>query len=309
MKGNTEIAKLVTDLRLGRVRNTLDPKMPAAGELGTFLALTNISPIINATSIYESIMAKEGPFDAYADHPCIAPPWQSAVVCYINRHGNTHAMVMGVADRRKGDRISPWTETDNVIDWDRVRWILNIGVFVGGWSIANNHPIATAGPVIFYAWAVYDDGVPADLHWYHILTNEPPEIWQTCALTTLAVLNFMNCRNVQMVEPKMERAERRRLERTGVKMNILNVLPAGVSSRSTSRRDDPLGVPLSTVNGHFAKYGPEFGRGLLFGKYAGRFWIPQHARGSRDHGVNVNDYNLEAQPASDAADIINATGA
>lgn len=307
MKGNTEIARLVTDLRLGRVRNLLDKRM-AGRELDAFLTLTNISPIINATSIYDSIVARDEPTDVYEDHPCIAPPWDSAVICYLNGHGNTHAMVLAVADRRRGDNLGRW-ETDNSVDWARVRWILNIGVFIGGWSDTDKAMIPTTGPVIFYAWAVYDDGVPADLHWYHVVEAQPVEFWENCALVMLAVLNFMNCRNVRMVEPKMERAERRRLERSGVKMNILNVLPAGVSSRSTSRRDDPLGVPLSTVNGHFAKYGPEWGRGLLFGKYAGRFWIPQHARGSREHGVNVNDYNLEAQTASDAADVINATGA
>lgn len=35
------------------------------------------------------------------------------------------------------------------------------------------------------------------------------------------------------------------------------------------------------------------GRGLLFGKLAGRFWIPQHARGDREHGESVADYALQ----------------
>jgi hypothetical protein len=53
-----------------------------------------------------------------------------------------------------------------------------------------------------------------------------------------------------------------------------------------------VGVPLTSVVGHFARYGVD-GRGLLFGKYAGRFWIPQHARGKKELGVNVNDYDLK----------------
>jgi hypothetical protein len=53
-------------------------------------------------------------------------------------------------------------------------------------------------------------------------------------------------------------------------------------------------VPLTSVRGHFATYGQD-GRGLLFGKYAGRYWIPQHARGSAEHGVVAQEFRLEAE--------------
>lgn len=284
---NTQIARVVTDLRLGRFANL---SQHTAKQVAAFAALSNTAPIINATAIYDSIMAKHEPVYIYEDHPCIAPPWDSAVISYVNAHGNVNCMIVATADKKRGDPTTTW-ETDNEIDWDRVRWEIHVAVFVGGLSPVAGH-IPTSGPVIFYSWAVYEDGAPADLHWFDILeSGDDP--WNNCALVTLAVLNFMNCRNVTLVEPKMERAERRRLDREGVKMNILSVYPAGLSSRSTSRRDDPLGIPLSTVTGHFASYGAQYGRGLLFGKYEGRFWIPMHARGSKEHGMNVNDYDLK----------------
>lgn len=287
MSGDTLIGRMVTDLRLGRYHNLSNQPRE---RMNYFTAIAATAPIINATAVYESIIAKHEPVYLYEDHPCIAPPWDRAVIAYVNKFGNVHCMLLAVADRRRGDEMPTW-ETDNVVDWDRVRWEIHVAVFLGGMTTTEHRHIDTQGPGIFYSWAVYEDGTPADLHWFDII-DQSPDLWNNCALTTLAVLNFMNCRNVQLVEPKLERAERRRLDRQGVKMNILSVYPAGMSSRSTKRRDDPLGVPLSTVTGHFAKYGPEFGRGLLFGKYAGRFWIPQHAKGAREHGMNVNDYEL-----------------
>jgi hypothetical protein len=54
---------------------------------------------------------------------------------------------------------------------------------------------------------------------------------------------------------------------------------------------DALDAPLTSVRGHFARYGVE-GRGLLFGKYAGKFWIPAHARDAGE-GDGVKDYVLK----------------
>jgi len=44
------------------------------------------------------------------------------------------------------------------------------------------------------------------------------------------------------------------------------------------------------VLGHFANYGAEFGRGLLFGKYSGRFYVPPHQRGNPAYGIIDKTY-------------------
>lgn len=112
-------------------------------------------------------------------------------------------------------------------------------------------------------------------------------------LVLLGALNFMNCRNVELVEPTWERHKRKRLARLGVKVHTISVFPVGRSVRSGPKvQDAGGGLPLSSVVGHFAHYGPEYGRGLLFGRLAGRFWIPQHARGAKEHGESEVDYRL-----------------
>gem|GEM_PF-5100106 len=48
---------------------------------------------------------------------------------------------------------------------------------------------------------------------------------------------------------------------------------------------------LHLCRGHMTEYGAN-GKGLLFGKYAGRFWISPHLRGSPKRGTIKKDYKL-----------------
>lgn len=53
-------------------------------------------------------------------------------------------------------------------------------------------------------------------------------------------------------------------------------------------------MPRHVCRGHFAEYGPEFSKGLLFGKYAGRFFIPPHLKGDKKNGIVEKDYAIPA---------------
>jgi hypothetical protein len=271
------IATVVADLRAGRVR-CLDPELPQVDLAGD-------APIVDATGIYEALVGRDAPVAMYEDHPCIAPPWDQAAICYVNGHGNVIVMVSTVL-------AAPRWETAEPTDWERVRWQLHTLLFLGGRGGAG--PMPTTGPVHAWQFAIGHDGEPLDLHWIQLSPQYPTEHWDMAHLTLLGALNFLNCRNVELVEPRRPRAEARRLARTGVRVHTINVFPAGRSSRSA--KTDPVGVPLTSVRGHFARYGPEYGRGLLFGKYAGRFWIPQFARGSAEHGTTDHDYALHPSP-------------
>ncbi|WP_426513151.1 hypothetical protein ACPPVO_22495 [Dactylosporangium sp. McL0621] len=43
---------------------------------------------------------------------------------------------------------------------------------------------------------------------------------------------------------------------------------------------DAAEAVLSPVRGHFSHYGKQYNRGLLFGKYSGKFWVAGHVRGA-----------------------------
>jgi hypothetical protein len=288
------IARVVGDLKAKNVRPVRDADLKVL-HMALGLALVS-GPVVDATEIYRSLVARTDPVDLYGDHPCIAPPWRDASICYVNEHGNVIVMTLAVDDHltltgKVGVDKEPWEPAEHT-DWERVRWTMYAFVWVGGRS--QGSPSPTGGPAHLWKFAVYDDGTPADLHWVHLVPEYPMEHWDMAHLVLLGALNFCNCRNVELVEPKRPRAEARRVARTGVQVHTINVFPTGKSARQ-AKADGGMGTPLTSVRGHFACYGPDYGRGLLFGKYAGRFWIPQHARGDSAVGESQSDYVLRTE--------------
>jgi hypothetical protein len=299
------IARVVADLRAGRQRRPhlrKDPKLQE--QVDEVAALPG--PVVDATAIYESLVERDDPVAIYEDHPCIAPPWPAASVCYRNEHGNVIVMSLLAAEyegpkrddptapdgARKVSQPGPW-EPAEPVDWDRVRWITDAWLWIGGRS-EHTGPFPTMGPLHWWRFATYADGEPADLHWVNIVPEYPMERWDMAHLVLLGALNFCNCRNVEIVEPQRARPEAKRIARTGVRVSTINVFPTGRTTRGATGQ--AAGVPLTSVRGHFAHYGAccahHEPRGLLFGKLEGRYWIPQHARGSAEQGEIDSEYVL-----------------
>jgi hypothetical protein len=281
------IAKVCSDLWAGRFNDQFKA-LDAPGEARLLLGAATV---IDSTALYHSLVDTPRPYDIYADHR-IAPPWLTALVCYRNEHGNVIATHVTATP---ADKITARWESDaetHSIDWPRVAWVLMATVYMGGHS--HGEPFPTTGPVHAWYAAVYETGEIADLRWVHIAEQYPMSRWDMASLVWLGTLNFLNCRNVQLVEPSRPRAVARRVARTGVRVHELTVTPLGRSTRREDGREPvPTAMPLHSVRGHFANYGVD-GRGLLFGKLAGRYWIPQHARGRAEHGVV--DQRFTVQP-------------
>lgn len=277
------IARVIADLLARRIQSFLDD--PVLSDLAT--KMIDDPKVVDCTDIYTSLVAKDEPIYVYEDHPCIAPPFTEAAYCYVNEHGNVIVMHTYAYEASRLD----W-EPAEPVDLERLRWIYSTFVYIGGRS-AERGPFPTSGPVHCWRSAVYSDGAPADLHWAHLVPEYPLEHWDMAHLVLLGAWNFLNCRNVEIVEPTRPRAERKRIARTGVSVGIINVYPAGKQTRSQGQDVQPAGgVPLTSVRGHFAEYGERYGKGKLFGKYEGRFWIPQYARGSAELGQANQSYRL-----------------
>ena len=125
---------------------------------------------------------------------------------------------------------------------------------------------------------------------------------------SLFTFSLLHCTNVRAVEvdprSSMSRQQLRALERSSRKAlayNVVQVRPLHGYRRSSS---DPQGEGvrrrLHMVRGRFVCYGPECREpdgtpsphGLLFGKYAGNFFVPPHARGSHEEGAVAKTYRL-----------------
>lgn len=114
----------------------------------------------------------------------------------------------------------------------------------------------------------------------------------------LDVLMMLGCRNIATAahdnDPKQVRRAVKRHGGTpdSYRYHTLVVRPAGAKSDAPAQA---IGImPRHVCRGHFAEYGPEFGKGLLFGKYAGRFYMPPCVKGRKENGVVEKDYAVAA---------------
>ncbi len=118
----------------------------------------------------------------------------------------------------------------------------------------------------------------------------------------MLAFSFANCKNIEVVDVeapvKLQKARMRRDKLPLVTYKIINVLPLAKAQSPRSRTvvsADGQGVALHIRRGHFAHYGPKYGRGKLFGRLEGQFWIPQAAVGTAEAGVSVHDYAVAAK--------------
>lgn len=289
-----DIASVISDLKKNKVQLVTKDRKLAKHLLAT---VQSVKDVIDATVVYDGLIDDQHLGKAihyYEDHPCIAPPFDHAVIAYQNGHGNILAMdcVAKETDRTKQWDVIKKLGGDAPVEWERVRWRIDVVMWVGGQTNSGERN-GTAGPMHMWKIAVYEDGQPADLHWVQLQPDYAMESWDMAAATLLGALNFMACRNVEIVEPKRARPQARRIQRTGITVSTINVFPMGKASRSRGSGQATEGsVPLTSVRGHFALYGEQYGRKLLFGKYAGKFWIPAYARGSKEVGETEKTYKL-----------------
>lgn len=303
-----KIAEVVADLKARRYVVPPGVYEDAADSIGD--ALTDWeevqkAPVIDATAIYQQAINDKKPWYIYEDHECIAPPWINSFVGFVNQWGNVIVTLLAsvdiVSDADRGIIHGSWQTDKDDIDWERVRWAISGVVWVGGTGGGYDtkiplQTIPTMGPVYVERYLVYEDGEPIDIRWVELHQGWQGEMSDSHLRVNLDTLNFMNCKNVDIVPVRpRDRAQRRRLQRTGVTVSTINVFPVGKLRRGTQDATDSDGVPLTSVRGHYAKYGEKYNRKKLFGKYEGRYWIPRHARGSKEVGEVEQRFDLHPE--------------
>lgn len=121
------------------------------------------------------------------------------------------------------------------------------------------------------------------------------------ALAACMALMVLGCKNVSLESRDNNPKEvRRAVNRHGgnadsYRYHVLVVRPPGAKAGTKGQE---VGImPHHVCRGHFSEYGPEFNKGLLFGKYAGRFYVPPCVKGKKERGTVVKDYAIA--PGSD----------
>lgn len=113
------------------------------------------------------------------------------------------------------------------------------------------------------------------------------------ALVVFHALNFLHCKNVQQVEGRITKRERKLAARRGNPTPVVyHTLDVPGWSQSGSRTDESGEADrrLHFCRGHFKHYTDA---APLFGRTIGTFWVPSHMRGNPDRGLVVADYAVK----------------
>lgn len=168
-----------------------------------------------------------------------------------------------------------------------------------------------SGPQGFHQFRLAADGSwdgKARLESTEIDCGRSPLAVFTVISTLLLTLTFLNCKNVIVTDNEgrhANRQERRAAERRNdpplVTYKTLQIEPMKkVIETEGDIAKNGLAKALHICRGHFAEYGDEYGKGKLFGKLEGRYYVPAHVRGKAENGVVHKRYNVKA-PKGEAA--------
>lgn len=118
-------------------------------------------------------------------------------------------------------------------------------------------------------------------------------------MPALLAISFLHCQNVTLVnnEPpeKLNRARVKRGKKPLIRYHTLEIEPMRQVLRAEGQIEKTgLKKALHICRGHFAHYGDSYGRGKLFGKLEGCYWMPATVKGTPKEGIVVKDYNVRA---------------
>jgi hypothetical protein len=117
----------------------------------------------------------------------------------------------------------------------------------------------------------------------------------TMEYTVRHALQWFGCRNIVttpvVLDKKIQKA-RRKKKKPEFSAYTLTIDPSKTPNAKKYDQMDPnWSNRFHLARGHVRTYG-EDGKGLLFGKYKCKVWIPPHTRGSQDEGVISKDYEI-----------------
>jgi hypothetical protein len=110
-------------------------------------------------------------------------------------------------------------------------------------------------------------------------------------------LALLHCKNVELETSKPAAPlSKKWKKKTGNALvewtNVVVQVPGRVVRRAPGVQHAESDQRLHIVQGHFSEYGERYGKGKLFGRLEGRYWVPSHVRGNAEVGTLAHDYKL-----------------
>tara|TARA_R110000851_G_scaffold151675_3_gene292971 strand:- start:21717 stop:23057 length:1341 start_codon:yes stop_codon:yes gene_type:complete len=111
-------------------------------------------------------------------------------------------------------------------------------------------------------------------------------------------IGFLNCSNVGTVvvknnSKKKNKKYKKKHGHEPLSYRVVTVSPhLSTVYEHSNEVKNTKDLPLHVVRGHFRKYTEER---PLFGRYSGTFWVPAHAKGSKEHGEIAHEYEVNPE--------------
>jgi len=187
----------------------------------------------------------------------------------------------------------------------------------GSFALVLAQAIDGTPPVIGYGAVTFEIGIDGRMtkdcklftpyeheHWNDLQRSQWRDDQSFQAGLMAAIISMLHTKNVTTDEQPIDARHAKHCLRKfgeregGYKFRTVNVWDKPLREYIREAKDavNKGLMPLHKCRGGYAKYGPEFGKGLLFGKYSGRFFHPPHMRGKAKNGITHKDYRV-AVPA------------
>lgn len=129
------------------------------------------------------------------------------------------------------------------------------------------------------------------------LLREGSDSARVVVMVALFACAVLHCKNVTTRQERLPRQLHRDRARRGLADIVYRTLVVGPSPGQSGGKSAPKPektTRLHLCRGHFAEYGPDYGKGKLFGRLEGRYWVPPHVKGSAENGRVEKTYRVEA---------------
>lgn len=233
----------------------------------------------------------------------ISPIEQAYFTYHLRSSGYYAGVVVDVVNTNNKDLNKSLHEYNKTLDTE-ARWLMSMACYY-----SERENMSTSNEIGKMTLLLDKDGFELPSKYFQApkvvrlmgedTTDEAKYATKIILVPVLVAISLMHCKNIELVNKPVTRVMKRRAKRTGIPLVVEKVLviepfKRKVINESAGGRSG-LTLAMHICRGHFREYSEEK---PLFGKYSGKYWIPQHARGNKESGLVNKEYKISLKEDS-----------
>lgn len=246
---------------------------------------------VNVNNVYEWLLGRQANGEEIEYPDCVIPPWERSWYEYHHRNGGNVGILLIRYDHGHNAGDNHACNHNSSLKWTVEASIFMEGtrgteglMYIGSATILEN----ADGRLIKITT---DPAAEAT----KLLGDNVEESMYTLMAAALYGIDLAHLKNVQVLDEEIPFTKLNRIRKKRGQEPLFQFRTLAISPERKARVHGSAGeqqvVPkrLHLVRGHKREY---FEDRKLFGKLAGKIWIPEHHRGKLQSGMVVKDYNV-----------------